>query len=216
MNKNQLREKYGNEQVYVVPYADTIDIPDGFHPEKVNLARLEKGGKFIYRYDAEYNEAFCQLIPYIVLINKGRDKIYVARRKAGDERLTNTLSFFGGHINPCDGKDLSVINGAAKRELEEETEYTPLKETKFDIVGTVREKTSPTKEHLGVVYVVNVRSAKIRETDTLEGVWMTYEKLIRNYSKFEGWAKKIIDRIFIERKKNNYFILKGGNADENR
>lgn len=216
MNITKLKEKYGNEQVYVVPYVETGKIADGFkYDDKIDILSLERNGKFIYRYDAEYNEAFCQLIPYIIVVNEERDKIFVSRRIAGDERLTGSLSFFGGHINPCDSAELSVIEGAAKRELAEEVDFVPAKDTKYKVIGTVRETYSKTKEHLGIVYVVNVKDAKIREKDILEGVWMDYDWLIKDYGRFEGWAKAIIEKMFIEKRKGNKdFILKGGRPDE--
>ena len=195
----KLKKKYGDEQVYVVPSADMENIPDKYNGT-VDVKLNTTNGRFIPRYDAEYDNSFQQIIPYIIVTNKAHDKIFVTRRKAGEERLQDSFALgCGGHINLEDircGHDYSHIFGCgADRELHEELEIIP-KNIVFQTIGTVRGLSSKTSDHLGVVLLVQVDSAKVKETDKLEGKWMSVLELADNYSKFENWAKYIIDHLF--------------------
>ena len=193
----KLKKKYPTEQVFIIPFQRSLEVPDGFTPQIMTtqeelkmLITWEKDGKFVARYDAEENEAFCQLIPYTFILSKDHKKVYTAKRLAGDDRLKSQYSLgFGGHINPG---DLSyVVRSAEWRELEEECNLVEASSSKF--VGFVRELNSSTKEHLGFVYYIDVDDASINESDTLKGQWMDIADLVDNYYRFEGWSKLIID-----------------------
>lgn len=193
INFTQLKNKYKDEQVFVIPFADAKHISDKFTrikgEEDSIWTRYSSSGKYIMRYDAEYNPIFQQLIPY-VLIQNG-DKFYVTKRIAGESRLKDSLSLgFGGHINPCDGTKDPVFRGMV-RELMEEVYVEPT--TKATFVGYTRNMTSELNDHIGLVFLLQVSQASIRETDSLEGIWMTIDELEKDYFKFEGWARFIID-----------------------
>jgi predicted NUDIX family phosphoesterase len=203
----ELKEKYGNEHVYVVPFPQTGIINDGFtawnkkSPESVFCAVLPYG-KFIERADAEGNAAFVQAIPY-VLVSNTEGKYFVSHRIKGDKRLAGKLSLgFGGHVNPCDdtrgGVQKMMLNGL-DRELNEELvlDKIPAKAIKIQEYGTVRDLKSTTPDHFGIVYNMVVDTAEcgklaIREKDILAGSWMTEQDLARNYHKFESWAQLIL------------------------
>lgn len=204
MAKAKLRDKYGDEQVFVVPYTMTTDIPDLFTAKRItarDLNSIEVKGKYILRYDAEYNNEFQQIIPYIIVTSEDLKRIYVSERIAGEERLRQKLSFFGGHINPCDastGKSI-IVNGA-KRELNEEVKLIGAGQLKA--IGTVRDKGSTTPDHTGIVLSITAKEAEIKETDGMNGKWMTLDQVITDYAKFEGWARYIIDHVFKSGKKD--------------
>lgn len=195
---NNLREKYGTEQVFVVPYLDVANVPDHFSSaERDNLDWIKKG-KYIFRYDAEYNTFFQQVIPYVVLTDKKKEKFYISKRISGEERLVNQLSIgFGGHINPCDGY-YDPLEKCIARELNEEVSARYIKEP-LSLLGTVRDMSSSTNDHIGVVFlkrVSNKATIKIREKDKLKGQWMTMNDLYDNYGSFESWGKYIIDYLY--------------------
>ena len=203
--------KYPTEQVFIVPRSDG-NFPDrfSFRPTE-DLMKFQKGnGRFIMRHDAEMNCDFYQLIPYIIVLNRTGDKVYVARRIGGDKRLEDKWSFFGGHINPEDFNDkASVIENAAYRELGEELNYTPVsKNEALSFRGTIMDRQSATSEHIGFVYSIKAHSVSVRETDNLKGAWMSFDEMVENYSAFESWAKYIIDYIFVQNK--GIGVLTGG------
>lgn len=201
-----LKEKYGDEQVLVLPYTACEDIPDHYHPlgKSTIVKRANDQGKFILRADAEGNVSMLQIIPY-ALIRDTEGRYFISKRIKGDERLQGSLSIgFGGHINPVD-KPFPVWNGLT-RELHEELDFSSIVQPcSISAIGTVRDVTSSTPDHIGIVYEVTVDSSdadelKIRETDILSGEWMTMQQLIQNYSRFESWAQLIIAHKAIGRK----------------
>lgn len=197
--KKQLEAKYGNEQVFVVPFAETAHIGDKFTKTNADMSALtqwDSKGKFVLRSDAEYNPAFQQLIPYVLITDVTGTKFYVSRRIAGDDRLKGTLSLgFGGHIDLVDGTQ-NVILKAFERELDEEV-FIKRKKTPANLLGYVRDLDSATKDHLGFVFTVTARSVRIKEDTVLEGFWMSLQELVDNYHKFESWARYIIDYYFV-------------------
>jgi predicted NUDIX family phosphoesterase len=201
--KKQLEAKYGDEQVFVVPLAETLNISDKFTHTKVlltDLRRWDAKGKYVLRSDAEYNPSLQQLIPYVVILDVTGTKFYVSRRIAGDDRLKGSFSLgFGGHINPIDGSN-NVILAAFERELDEEV-FIKRKKTPVKFIGHVRDLDSTTKDHLGFVFTVQARYVKIKEDTVLEGSWMSLQDLVDNYHKFESWARYIIDFFFVMQQK---------------
>lgn len=200
--KAKLKNKYQSEQVYVVPTMYLNTVADKFQPgvAKTNF----RNGKFVFRYDAEYNIALQQIIPYILVLNADNTKVYVTKRIAGEERLRDSYALgCGGHINPCDAGGNLVIN-AAYREMNEELDVVKENGSEFEIVGTVRALTSATSEHLGIVMKITAKSAEVKEKESLEGFWMTKEQLFDNYERFESWAQYIIDYLF-EQKTKEFF-----------
>lgn len=198
--KATLKKKYGTEQVYVIPFGSALMVPDKFSAP-CRLPEMQVlGGQFILRSDAEYNNAVVQPIPYILVTNKEHSKVYVTKRIAGEERLKDSLALgCGGHINPCDAGD-TLIRNAALREMNEELKIRLAKDTELQTVGSVRDLESPTREHLGIVMIATAASVSVKEKESLEGHWMDFHDLLREYHHFESWARLIIDEMFLSKK----------------
>lgn len=199
LNKAKLKEKYGEEEVFVVPNFLISSVEDGFtnqkHDSKV-FSKYDTVGRFIKRYDAEGDSSFQQIIPYVLIANKDESKFFVSKRIKGDHRLADKMSLgFGGHINPCDaerGRD--IVLAALVRELHEEVYLEVSGQVQF--MGYMRDMASSTNDHFGLVFMVHVEHedlTHILETDNLEGLWMTREELYEHYFKFEGWSKSLIN-----------------------
>lgn len=204
-NRLALQRKYGAEQVFALSYVDTAHIPDGFYCETDELLDVSKG-KFVLRCDAEGVITFQQVIPCAV-ITDGAGNFFVSKRINGDDRLIGKLSItFGGHINPCDDKEPRhehIITHGLERELTEETNIADTQVVAHEKMGYIRQLDSTTAEHIGVVYITTIdkqqkQKMEIKESDTLEGVWMNKHQLFQNYEKFEGWAKLIIAHLLNE------------------
>ena len=210
ISKSVLEHKYGKEQVLVTPFISTYTVPDKYSPfSKETIASLYDNWRFMLRCDAEYNMSVTQIIPYVLVIQENRSSVYVTERMAGEERLSHALSLgAGGHINPVDTQEgFAIVNGAI-RELNEELDVKLANDGMLEYAGTVRDITSATGEHLGVVFVAYAKSARVREKNTLKGKWMDFQDLMRNYSKFESWARYIIDYMLLHGK--NVDIVNGG------
>lgn len=193
----KLQKKYGTEQVYVIPFIKGKLVPDKYSAPCLLSDITKLDGKFILRYDAEYDMTLLQVIPYILVLNKKHDRIYVTERIAGEERLKGKFSLgCGGHINPCDTGNL-IVN-AARRELNEELNILQTKNTKLKTVGTVRDIKSITSDHVGIVMIVTASRVSVKEKDRMKGYWFDFNSLVLNYSKFESWARHIIDAMFMQ------------------
>ena len=199
IDRLKLKAKYGDEKIFVIPAQLGNDIPDKFtkikHSDSI-FSAYDTKGIYQYRADVEYNNAWYQIIPYFYLTNVDKTKFYVGKRLSGDSRLVDKLSLgFGGHIDSSDGS-INVVKNALYREMNEELNVT--QDIDFKYQGTVKDIRSNTSEHLGLVFSakVNTRNISIKETDSLSGQWMTLEQLVKNYTKFEGWSKFIIDYLY--------------------
>lgn len=199
VNRNALKKKYGEERVFVVPIQAVQHIEDKFQYDKNSKniwSRYDNLGKYVLRYEAEYEPSMQQIIPYFFVLNEDMSKIFVAKRLQGDKRLVDKISLgFGGHIDSCDGSH-EIILKALAREMHEELDIEPI--TKANYLGTIRDITSETNDHFGLVFYVLAREGevKINETENLEGHWMTIEEAIEEYGKFENWSKYILDFLF--------------------
>lgn len=197
--KDKLKKKYKDEKVFIVPINIVENIPDKFtklkHDNNI-WTKYDNLGKYIYRYDAEHNPVFQQLIPYLLIANEDESKFYVSKRIGGDHRLKDKLSLgFGGHINECDGTNKVVLK-ALTREMNEELDIDPISNAIF--IGSIRDIDSSTNDHLGLVFIIKSQedNISIKETDKLIGQWMTKEEMFKSYSLFEGWSKYILDYMY--------------------
>lgn len=209
----ELKEKYGDEEVFAVPYQFTADIDDGFHRvDKRHMRDTVIGtmshGKFLLRAAVEEDMSFQQIIPYVLICNENATEFFVTRRIAGEKRLLGSLSLgIGGHLNPCDkgmyGDAYSTFMNGLKREEDEETNVGEVSSV-HEPYGIVRDLGSTTPDHIGIVFldhVKNTNNVDVREKDTLEPVWMTKEDLVKNYEKFESWAQLIIADLVLDKTK---------------
>lgn len=203
----ELKAKYKDEQVFVVPASILANIEDGFTKEKHSkeiYRKYDHVGKFIYRYDAEGDPTFQQIIPYVILFNPNTNLFYTYKRieGSGEARLHNQLSLgFGGHIDSSDGTNEVVFKGLV-RELMEEVEHNNIAPAEF--IGYIRNMQSETNDHTGLVFLLLVNQAEVRETEKYVGEWMTAEQLEEHYFKFEDWGKHLINYIV----ENGYKIKK--------
>lgn len=195
---NELKRKYKDEKVFVLP-ANLINAKDKFtkltHTNKI-WTKYDGLGQYIFRYEAEYNKAFQQIIPYLLICNEDQSKFFVSERIQGDSRLKGMLSMgFGGHINSIDGFSNIVFNGLV-REMNEELNIIPI--SPFQFIGTIRDLSSKTAEHFGLVFIVKAdpEHISVKETNKLKGKWMTKEEMYDNYSNFENWSKYVLDYLF--------------------
>lgn len=192
-----LRDKYKDEKIYVIP-ADKINCKDKFTKMKHDKdiwKKYDHLGKYIYRYEAEYDPAFQQPIPYLIVTNKDQTHFYVTKRIGGDSRLKNLLSLgVGGHINEEDGYD-EIILKCLIREMNEELNINPI--SPYQFLGTIRDLGSKTAEHFGLLFIVKADTdVSVKEKDKIQGYWMKKETLFDKYTLFENWSKFIIDYLY--------------------
>lgn len=147
--------------------------------------------EFIPRPDAENDPGYKQIIPYVVL--RRGDEIFTTRRlnKGGESRLHGRISIgIGGHINPVDETDkAAVLMKGLERELDEEVSI----EQRGELVpkGVINDDTNGVGTvHLGLCFEMEVAGeVSVKETEKLEGAWMTVSELESNYDSMESWTQ---------------------------
>lgn len=195
-------------------FHDRVFVPIEEAKQYIDKAFLCHGAEFLEKNKAEGNIMYVQLVAYVVVINPKTGKIFIARRISGDSRLVDKVSIgFGGHVN---NEDFNIINSSdfndpidhcAHRELREELS---IKNKNLDLkpIGFVRDLSSDTSEHLGVVYYLLTGSASVKEKDNLDGKWVNYDKFKEDYYyELESWSKAIFDYLYEDRKFGKMFGL---------
>lgn len=158
------------------------------------LALIEAEGTYRPRGEVEEDRAWKQIIPYVVLRDRGSIFLMRRSRAGGDARLHERYSIgIGGHVNPEDGG----LAGGLRREWNEElaADWEP----EFRAVGLLNDDTdSVGAVHLGVVYSVEAagRPASVRETHKLQGEFVAPLQVLRVYERLETWSSLVYDFLF--------------------
>lgn len=158
------------------------------------LARIAAHGTYRPRGQCEGDPAWKQVIPYVVVRDRGSVFLMKRTRAGTDARLHERWSIgVGGHVNPEDG-DLA---GGLAREWAEElvADWTP----EPQLVGLLNDDTDPVGAvHVGIVYRVEAagRALRVRETHKLEGAFVAPIECLRVYDRMETWSSLVYDHLF--------------------
>jgi predicted NUDIX family phosphoesterase len=155
------------------------------------LAVIEREGRFAPRAAMESDPRFKQVIPYLVLRDRGRFFLMRRTRAGVDARLHERFSIgVGGHLNPGDA-DLA---GGLAREWTEELEAGFVPE--FRLLGLLNDDESDVgRVHVGVVFVAEAdgRPVAVRETEKLEGRFAQPVELLAVHDRMETWSQLVFD-----------------------
>jgi predicted NUDIX family phosphoesterase len=157
------------------------------------LAVIAAEGRFESRAVMEQDPRFKQVIPYLVLRDRGRLFLMRRTRAGGDERLHDRYSIgVGGHLNPGDGD----LTGGLTREWAEElaADFVP----EFHFFGLLNDdETDVGRVHLGVVFVAEAdgRAVRVRETHKLEGDFAEPAAVRAVYDRLETWSQLVLDAL---------------------
>lgn len=147
--------------------------------------------EFMDRPAAEEDPSYKQIIPYVVLTQKGR--VFSTRRlnKGGESRLHGKLSIgIGGHINPVDETDRrSVLMKGLERELDEEV-YIQRREQLVPRGFINDDGNGVGAVHLGLCFSMEVEGeVLVKETEKLSGAWLSLQELKSEYDNMETWSQ---------------------------
>ena len=186
---NELRARYGDEQLAVIPTAD-IEILNGdgpFYPMsdvKIPVESLVAMPRYVVEEDTSYR----QLIVY-ALVGVG-EKYVVMRRIGGDKRLVDQHSIgIGGHVRAGE----SLIE-ALFREIYEEIGLTPDNIINLKCAGYIINGTEGVDAvHIGVVFVIDTKDdAEIanKEPNKHEMMFLDASAIrqLGNEGKLESWS----------------------------
>lgn len=163
------------------------DIFDSF------VENIQQYAAYIPRSHAETNEAYKQIIPYMIF--KFENKIFVMQRKstASEQRLANKYSLgIGGHIRQEDIVDNDIFQWA-RREFQEEVSYSGT--LKISKIGVLNDDSSAVgKVHLGMILLLEGNSDQIKiKSEHKSGILLTLAECKSLYPLFESWSQIILD-----------------------
>jgi predicted NUDIX family phosphoesterase len=155
------------------------------------LELIAAEGAFRPRPEAESDATWKQVIPYLVLRDRGRIFLMRRTRAGGDARLHERWSIgIGGHLNPGDAD----VVGGLRREFAEELVADWLPEPR--LVGLLNDDTDPVGAvHLGVVFTAEAagRAVSVRERHKLDGAFVAPIEVLRVYDRLETWSQLVYD-----------------------
>jgi len=183
------------ERVLVVPRDRIMDARGWRGIRKTGAAHcldvIAAEGRFEPRAAMERDPRFKQVIPYLVLRDRGRYFLMRRTRAGGDERLHDRFSIgVGGHLNPG---DVDLAGGLAREWAEElAADFVP----RFRLLGLLNDdETDVGRVHLGVVYLAEAagRAVRVRETEKLEGDFAEPAAVRAVYDRMETWSQLVLD-----------------------
>jgi predicted NUDIX family phosphoesterase len=146
---------------------------------------------FVDRPEAEHSPQYKQIIPYVLIRHDGSWYLLQRTKNQTEARLHHKLSLgIGGHINP----DTPDILDGLQKELEEEVNVAGDYDLTF--VGILNDDTTEVGQvHLGAVYVLDAHDANVtvRETDKMEGRWVSQSDLAQHREAMETWSQIVYD-----------------------
>ena len=204
-----------DEEVLVVPTALVRSVGhfEGFssysHPY-TNIANSSEA-IFMPRKQAETDENFKQVIPYVLFTAPGYNSgsmllfRYFRSPKQGEDRLHGKASIgVGGHINPVDAENATmtstVFEEAVKREILEEVRLSESEFLMPPCVGVINvESSSVDRVHLGIVYRYELQSPEL-EPREVEGMldcgFISPQDAYRQFDQFEEWSKLVLQSLY--------------------
>lgn len=156
---------------------------------------------FAPRSSAETDPSLKQIIPYAILVSRGKVLRYIRGKKSGEQRLVAKGSIgIGGHMNDFDeglfALDKDAYLAGVQREIDEELVVErPLANR---IVALINDDSNEVGEvHLGVVHVLELASpsAQKRESMILGIDFLTAEQLRAERETLETWSQICVDNL---------------------
>lgn len=215
VDREKLKQKYGDEQVMVLPKQIVDEVilngRTGFVIDfNEDLAKIiNENAYFIPRYLSDYNPEEVEVIPYVFILNSNGETFFYERVNNSDSRGNNKVSLgIGGHVN-IEQNSISmmdIIYKSAERELNEEVGGAQLfsDDGKF-IFALIRDLSdSFNMDHLGLVCIAFRDDIAEMSEDKLKAIGYFHDNEIRNsylYERLEVWSKLIVDNMPILTKK---------------
>ncbi|HAZ63082.1 MAG TPA: hypothetical protein DCZ72_05660 [Armatimonadetes bacterium] len=187
----------------------------GAAADEAQLCAWLTAGKYRARAEAETNEAWRQVIPYVLL--RAANGTYFTYRRlpaSGESRLVGRHSLgVGGHLNDEFGAerysyDANILRpntfaAGVQRELDEELVWpADAPRGTLSLMGFLALSETPVdRVHVGAVLRLEVTAAAraavdVRETDKLAAVgWLAPAELraLAGRVEFEGWTRALLD-----------------------
>lgn len=163
---------------------------------KTILEIITSHKEFKLRPAMEEDPTYKQIIPYLIF--KHADRYFLMQRKStsSEQRLKNKYSLgIGGHMRQEDMAQNATIFDWAKREFEEEIDYTG--NLTISTLGILNDDSNPVGQvHLGLVLLLEGDTDHIKVRSELKsGQLVTAIECLDFYQDLESWSQIIFDTL---------------------
>lgn len=160
--------------------------------------------RFMPRSQAESDDRYKQIIPYVIITYDGKYLRYVRGKRAGEARLLGQMSIgIGGHINPGDDEFPLFGNGfreaytrAVEREVAEEVSIGAKHRDR--IVALLNDDSNGVgRVHLGIIHYWALDSFEIskREQMITKMGFASRDELQEKRDAMETWSQLCVDHL---------------------
>lgn len=197
-----------DEQILVAPRKDVFEdeqltfqgVSTNKDVNRLILENMASTYSVMRRGDAEEDENYKQPIPYAALTRGNELFVYKRLGGGGETRLHDSLSIgVGGHCNQTNHDTFeATLKENLDRELEEEL-FIESDIMHHSTIGLINDDENDVgRVHIGLLTLIELdidSTVTVRETDQLEGQWMTLDELSKqeNYNRLEAWSQYIVD-----------------------
>lgn len=156
----------------------------------INIIRQHQ--EFIVRAQAEEDQRYKQIIPYLVFEHNQNYFLMQRSAQASEARLQNKYSLgIGGHINKQDIEGQTLFDWA-RREFHEEVEYEGT--LSVEPLGILNDDSNEVgKVHIGFVMLLKGSSAKIKiKSELKSGSLVPLEECMLYNKNLESWSQTVL------------------------
>lgn len=184
------------EEIIFFKEIDLDEVPEGLSKtNKLPSIPFYRGKRSLL----EYNPTQRHPIPYVIVKHKKYYFFIIRGKGVGEIRLENKKGMLGGHVGVEDIDELSLsktlLNGL-RRELEEEAGITDELIQSIEIQGLLKSNDGVDRDHLGVIYQIELLSKDISsQEEELSGIWIHEKDLEQHVDSFESWARIIYENV---------------------
>ncbi|HHT7008908.1 NUDIX domain-containing protein [Bacillus cereus group sp. BfR-BA-01328] len=152
----------------------------------------------------EYNAVQRHPIPYVIVKYQNKYFFIIREGNSGEIRLIGKMGMLGGHVGEEDigviNKDVDLfktIENGLYRELMEEAGITSEMIESIHLEGLIKLSGGVEDDHLGFVYMVELRTDDIQsqEEGVIKGLWVEKEDLPSIKDKLENWSQVVYKEI---------------------
>lgn len=193
------------ERIIFFNESEVTFVPTGFTNIQAILEAVQTVPVSVDRRSIlEYNMEQRHPIPYVIVKHQNKYFFIIREGNSGEIRLIGKMGMLGGHVGEediqvtNDSIDLfKTIENGLHRELMEEAGITPEMIESIHLEGLIKLSGGVEEDHLGFVYMVELRTDDIQsqEEGVIKGLWVEKEDLPSIKNKLENWSQVVYTEI---------------------
>lgn len=193
------------ERIICFEESEVAFVPTGFTNMEAIIDAMQTVPVSVDRRSIlEYNAVQRHPIPYVIVKHQNKYFFIIREGNSGEIRLIGKMGMLGGHVGEEDihviNKDVDLfktIENGLYRELMEEAGITSEMIESIHLEGLIKLSGGVEDDHLGFVYMVELRTDDIQsqEEGVIKGLWVEKEDLPSIKDKLENWSQVVYEEI---------------------